>query len=84
MTSAVTSTRELVNVVAGEMASGVDCAVESWLAQTEDASTDPHLTTLGRMNAVREILETYKRTTGKSQLFCRRSTAQPSAARECL
>jgi hypothetical protein len=84
MTSAVTSTRELMNAIAAEMATGVDCAVESWLAQIEEAVTDPHLTTLGRMNAVRGILETYKHMSGKSQLFCRRVPAEPSAVRECL
>jgi hypothetical protein len=84
MMSATFSTEELVNAVAVEMVSGVDCAVESWLAQIENASTDPHLTTLGRMNAVREVLETYKRMTGKTHLSYRRGATQQPAVRECL
>ncbi len=30
------------------MAGGVDCAVESWMAQMDEAVNDTHLTTLGR------------------------------------
>jgi len=59
---------DFVNVVAAEMARGVEIAVECWLAQIERALTDRHLTTVGRLNAVREILQDYKRLTGKVQL----------------
>jgi hypothetical protein len=70
--SATISTRDVVNTVAREMACGVDTAVESWMAQIENASSDPHLTTIGRMNAVKEVLDTYKRMTGKTRLLYRR------------
>lgn len=73
MISSSISAQELVNAVAVEMASGVDTAVESWMAQIEHAFTDPALTTLGRINAVNEVLKTYKRVTGKTQLYCRRA-----------
>jgi len=63
---------EFVSSVAAEMASGVERAVECWLAQFEQALTDSRLTTLGRLNAVGEILDKYKRLTGKRQLECRR------------
>jgi len=63
---------EFVSVVAGEIANGVDSAVESWMAQIESALRDDHLTTLGRMHAVEEILATYKQLTGKRELTCRR------------
>jgi hypothetical protein len=63
---------EFVSAVAAEMASGVQRAVECWLAQFEQALTDTRLTTLGRLNAVGEILDKYKRLTGKRQLECRR------------
>jgi hypothetical protein len=59
---------DFVNVVATEMAHGVEIAVECWLSQIERALTDRHLTTLGRLNAVQEILQDYKRITGKAQL----------------
>jgi len=59
---------DLVNVIAGEMARGVDLAVECWMSEIELALTDLHLTTLGRLNAVRNILEQYKNLTGKTKL----------------
>ncbi len=59
---------DFINVVASEMAHGVEAAVERWLAQIDRALTDRHLTTLGRLNAVQEILQDYKRLTGKVQL----------------
>jgi hypothetical protein len=55
------------------MAIGVETAVECWLSQIDQALTDVHLTTLGRLNAVNEILGKYKRLTGKTQLACRRA-----------
>jgi len=66
---------EFVRAVAAEMASGVETAVECWMAQFEQALTDTRLTTLGRLNAVGEILDKYKRLTGKTQLECRRVCA---------
>jgi hypothetical protein len=62
---------EFVSVVAGEIASGVDVAVESWMAQIDGALQDNRLTTLGRMHAVQQILARYKKLTGKRELNCR-------------
>jgi len=59
---------DVVKLLAAEMASGVERAVECWLAQVEHALTDTQLTTLGRLNAVREILHRYKSLTGKTRL----------------
>lgn len=59
---------DFVKVVAAEMAHGVEVAVERWLAQVELALTDRELTSLGRLNAVHEVLQDYKRLTGKVQL----------------
>ncbi len=63
--------REFVSVVAGEIANGVEAAVESWMAQIDGALQDNHLTTLGRMHAVQQILARYKQLTGKRELNCR-------------
>jgi hypothetical protein len=63
---------EFVSVIAEEMALGVDAAVECWMAQIDRALQDTRLTTLGRMSAVQEVLASYKRLTGKTQLSCRR------------
>lgn len=68
MLSSSLETTELVNAIAAEIALGVDAAVECWMAQIEHASSDLRLTTLGRMAAVREILERYKQLTGKAEL----------------
>ena len=65
----------VVEVIASEMAVGVDRAVECWMSQIEHALTDVHLTSLGRLNAVREILDEYKHLTGQVQLQGRGSSA---------
>ena len=65
--------RDVVNAIASEMVSGVERAVECWMSQIEVALTDAHLTSLGRLDAVREILEKYKRLTGKTELQARKT-----------
>jgi hypothetical protein len=64
---------DIVNVIATEMASGVERAVDCWMSQIDEALTDIHLTSLGRLNAVREILDQYKQLTGRAQLKCRKT-----------
>jgi hypothetical protein len=59
---------DVVDVIASEMAVGVERAVECWMSEIEEALTDLHLTSLGRLNAVTEILNEYKRLTGKTYL----------------
>ena len=68
------STSNFVDAVAREMACGVETAVESWMAQIEEAMTDLRLTSLGRLNAVTQILANYKRLTGKQQLQRRKKS----------
>jgi hypothetical protein len=62
------NTDQFVETVAAEMASQVGAAVEYWMAQFDRAFSDSRLTTLGRVYAVKEILDHYKRLTGKTQL----------------
>jgi len=64
----ISANTDLVSVLAAEMAAGVERAVECWLAQVDHALTDTRLTTLGRLNAVRDILASYKTLTGKTYL----------------
>jgi hypothetical protein len=66
--------RDFVSAIIDELAVGIDNAVECWMAKVEQALTDPRLTTLGRLNAVREVVEDYKRQAGKALLGCRRGT----------
>ena len=72
MSAAAVPTNRFVEVVAAELACGVDRAVESWLAEIEGALKDQRLTTLGRTYAVQEIIARYKHAAGKDQLQCRR------------
>ena len=76
------STSNFVDAVAREMASGVETAVECWMAQIDEALTDLHLTTVGRLNAVTQILANYKRLTGKEDLRRRQRTSQHSLVSE--
>jgi hypothetical protein len=63
--------REIVDVIANEMACGVDRAVECWMSQIEEALEDTRLTSLGRLYAVTEVVERYKSLTGKTELEVR-------------
>ena len=65
--------REIVSVIADEMAWGVERAVDCWMGQIEQVLTDTRLTSLGRLNAVKEIVEQYKNLTGKTRLEGRNS-----------
>jgi hypothetical protein len=54
-------------VIAEEMSYGVETAVECWMTQIDSALTDRQLSTLSRLNAVQQIVQNYKRLTGKMQ-----------------
>jgi hypothetical protein len=64
MASAVESS-DVVGIIANEIALGVDRAVEFWMSQIDHALNDPHLTSLGRLSAVKEIVQNYRIVTGK-------------------
>jgi hypothetical protein len=59
---------DFVEVVASEMAFGIDQAVECWLAPIDRALSNRDFTTLDRLNAVQEVVRKYKQLTGKEQL----------------
>lgn len=65
--------REIVDVLADEMACGVDRAVAFWMSEIDQALSDTQLTSLGRLYAIKEVVERYKGLTGKSQLETRRA-----------
>jgi hypothetical protein len=67
----------LLDAIVREMASGVDQAVECWMAQIEQIFNDTRLTTLGRMNAIREVVQRYKQLTGKDSLTSRTEQFAP-------
>lgn len=55
----IATDQALIEAVVGEMQEGIERAVGFWMTQIEQALRDPGLTTLGRMNAVREIVNRY-------------------------
>ena len=68
MATAMAVPREIVDVIADEMAWGVERAVEYWMSQIEHALADGQLTSLGRLYAVKDVVERYKTLTGKIEL----------------
>jgi hypothetical protein len=73
MATSTTVPREIVDVIANEMAWGVERAVEYWMSQIEHALADRELTSLGRLYAVKDVVERYKSLTGKVELEVRRA-----------
>ena len=67
----------LLDAIVREMASGVDKAVECWMAQIEQIFDDTRLTTLGRMNAIHAVVQHYKQLTGKDHLTSRTEHLAP-------
>jgi hypothetical protein len=55
----VATDRALIEAVVDEMQDGIERAVGYWMGQIEQALRDSRLTTLGRMNAVQDILNRY-------------------------
>jgi hypothetical protein len=68
------TTEDFVKTVAAEMACGVDRAVECWLAQVDQALEDGHLSAPARMDAIRAIVQKYKRVSGKQRLGARKAS----------
>jgi hypothetical protein len=63
----VATDQALIEAVIAEMSDGIECAVGFWIEQVEHSLGDPHLTTLGRLNMVREIVKQYRLTTEGSR-----------------
>jgi len=61
----------VIDAIISEMATGVDRAVECWMSQIDEVLADSRLTSLGRLQAVRQVIERYKQVTGKQQLQSR-------------
>jgi hypothetical protein len=59
---------EFVEVVASEVSRAGDRAVERWMAEINSALVDSRLTSLGRLQAVVDIVARYRTLTGKDSL----------------
>jgi hypothetical protein len=51
---------ELIEAVAAEVSFGIDRAVGFWMKQIDDVLQDSHLTTLGRLQAVKDVVGSYR------------------------
>ena len=60
--------RDVVLVIAEEMANGVQNAVDCWMTEIDLAVTDSTLSTLARLNAVRELIQNYNSLTGQEDM----------------
>ena len=63
----VAAHQDLIRAISEEMAFGVETAVNCWMTQIDSALSDKRLTTLGRLNAINEIVHNYKLLTGRAQ-----------------
>ena len=61
---------DFVSLVAEEIVSGIDNAVEYWLGRIEQELSDHSLTTLDRLQAIQRVLLEYKSKTGKMHQVC--------------
>jgi hypothetical protein len=61
---------DFVSIVAGEISSGIDCALQYWLGRIEVEVVDRSLTTAERIDAIEGILTEYKMRSGKAEFGC--------------
>ena len=66
--ASVASDRELIEAVVNEMSAGIECALGFWMGQIETALEDPRLTTLGRLNAIRAVMQEYRYSTVEKEV----------------
>lgn len=71
LASAALNSQQFVEMISQELFTGVGKAVECWMGEVEAALESPRLTTLGRLQAVGEVLKRYKAITGKTELQTR-------------
>jgi hypothetical protein len=68
MASHASVPRDFVELIASQMAEGIESALQHWLSRVDDALHDYSLTTLGRMHAVEDILNESRQTLGNPQV----------------
>lgn len=54
------ASRELIEAVASEVSTGIDRALNFWMDQIDDVLQDSRLTTLGRLQAVKDVVGNYR------------------------
>ena len=68
--ASVATRADFVSLVAEEIVSGIDNALNYWLGRIDMELADAKLTTAERLRAIELILREYKEATGKSELSC--------------
>jgi len=61
---------DFVNLVSSEIVTGIDRAVEYWLARIERELEHAGMTSIERVHAVENVLREYKNLTGKTDPLC--------------
>jgi hypothetical protein len=56
----------LIEALAEEVSAGIRCGVDFWVSQIEAAFHNKHLTTLGRLQRIRDIVKEYRRSEGEA------------------
>jgi hypothetical protein len=59
--------KEFVDAIAEQVASCVDDAVERWMAEFDSVLQDPHLTALGKLQAITAIVARYRHLRGRGE-----------------
>lgn len=67
MSSKVMAEKDLMEAMAEQVASAVDEAVTRWMAEFDSVLQDPHLTTLGRLQAMSAIVTRYHQLRGEAE-----------------
>ena len=67
MSSLAAAEKQLMETIAEQVASSVDEAVERWMAEFDAVLHDPHLTTLGRLQAMSAIVARYHQLRGEAE-----------------
>jgi hypothetical protein len=58
--------RALIEALAEEVSAGIRCGVDFWVSQIEAVFSDKQLTTMGRLQRLRQIVEEYRRMEGET------------------
>jgi len=61
---------ELIEAVAAEVSVGIDRAVSFWMTQIDDVLHDSRLTTLGRLQAVKDVVGNYRHAHAADRVSC--------------
>jgi hypothetical protein len=67
MSSNATAERDFVDAIADQVACCVEEAVDRWMAEFDSVLQDPHLTTLGRLQAMNAIIARYRQLRGTAE-----------------